>query len=747
MVTKHLLLTMQFEQTPVELFTEDAYRNYATYVILDRAIPRLEDGLKPVQRRILYAMSELGLKSTSKPKKSSRTVGDVLGKFHPHGDSACYEAMVLMAQSFSYRYPLIQGQGNWGAIDDPKSFAAMRYTEANLSPYAQVLLKSLGPHTTEWGPNFDGSLKEPLILPTGLPNILLNGASGIAVGLATDIPPHNIIEVGNACIKMLKNPELTLDELMQVLPGPDYPTGAEIINTAEELKAIAHTGHGSIKQRASFICDGDQLTITELPFQLSTSKLIQQIADLMIAKKLPQVRNIRDESDLSAPTAIVLSLRSNRVNADELMQLLFAETDLEKNHKVNITYISPDRKPVQTGVLPLLQGWLVFFEESIVKQLSHKLDVAERRLHILEGLLLIFANIDEVIRIIRHEDNPRSVLIARFSLSEEQAIAILETKLKHLARLEEDLLKKEHQTLLEEANAHKSLLEDRKRRTRYMVQQVSDNMALYGDERRTKLITRAGATKSAVARAPHKEPVTIILSKNSWIRSAKGHDTDPAQATFKTGDSLATFKRGFSHWPTVLLDIAGVAYTLPTHALPSARSPEPVSTIVKPSAAIFPLMINAHPETSVLLSSQKGYGFVAQFEALVSRNKAGKKVLNLGSSRIADVLTLSADTENIALVSQQGRLLIISLADIPTLSKGKGNKLIQLHSKDIEANTDSLIYIKALSKDADLVLHSGKRFFRLSPKDQSAYLGSRGQRGVLLPRGYRRVTDIATEGP
>jgi topoisomerase-4 subunit A len=728
-------------------FTEDAYRNYATYVILDRAIPRLEDGLKPVQRRILYAMSELGLKSTSKPKKSARTVGDVLGKFHPHGDSACYEAMVLMAQSFSYRYPLIQGQGNWGAIDDPKSFAAMRYTEANLSPYAQVLLKSLGPHTTDWGPNFDGSLKEPLILPTGLPNILLNGASGIAVGLATDIPPHNIIEVGNACIALLRNPELTLDELMQVLPGPDYPTGAEIINTPAELRSIAHTGQGSIKQRATFVAVSDQLTITELPFQLSTSKVIQQIADLMIAKKLPQVRNLRDESDESAPIAIVLSLRSNRVNTDELMQMLFAETDLEKNHKVNITYISPERKPVQTGVLPLLKSWLVFFEKSIIKQLSHKLNVAEKRLHILEGLLLIFANIDEVIRIIRHEDSPKPVLIARFSLSEEQATAILETKLKHLARLEEDLLKKEHLGLLEEANALKSLLEDDKKRTLYMVQHIRDCLGQHGDERRTQLIARKGAMKVTLSRPIHKEPVTIILSKNNWIRSAKGHDIDPALATFKTGDSLATFKRGFSHWPTVLLDITGVAYTLPTHALPSARSPEPVSAMVKPGSAIFPLMINAHPETSVLLSSQKGYGFVAQFEALVSRNKAGKKVLNLGNSHIADVLTLSADTESIALVSQQGRLLIISLADIPTLSKGKGNKLIQIHSKDIEANTDSLVYIKALSQDAALILHSGKRFFRLSPKDQSAYLGARGQRGVLLPRGYRRVTDIATEGP
>lgn len=737
---------MQFEQTPVELFTEDAYRNYATYVILDRAIPRLEDGLKPVQRRILYAMSELGLKSTSKPKKSARTVGDVLGKFHPHGDSACYEAMVLMAQNFSYRYPLVQGQGNWGAIDDPKSFAAMRYTEANLSAYAQVLLKALNPHTTEWGPNFDGSLREPIILPTGLPNILLNGASGIAVGLATDIPPHNMVEVGNACIALLKKPDLNIDRLMKIIPGPDYPTGAEIINAAEELKSIASSGHGTIKQRASFSIDGDCLTISALPFQVSSSKLIQQIADLMIAKKLPQVRNIRDESDEDSPVAIVLSLRSNRVNTDELMQLLFAETDLEKNHKVNITYISPDRKPVQTGILPLLKGWLAFYENSIVKQLSHQLEVALRRLHILEGLLLIFANIDEVIRIIRHEDQPKDVLMAKFSLSEEQALAILETKLKHLAKLEEALLKDEHSALSQRTSELRLLIENRDQRVTYMVGQIRDNLKHYGDERRTVLVERQAAVKMTVSRSIHKEPVTIILSKNNWIRAAKGHDIDPKQASFKAGDVLATYKRGFSHWATIIFDVDGVAYTLPTHTLPSARSSEPVSTMAKPSSVIFPLLINAHPQTPILLVSQKGYGFIAPCESLLSRNKSGKKVLNLGNSQIASILPVAPDTESIVLISQQGRLLIIPLSEVPKLNKGKGNKLLQLHSKDIEAKTDSLTSITPLPQGASLTLHSGKRIFKLPPKDQQAYSGSRGQRGVLLPRGYRRVTDIETTG-
>tara|TARA_A100001015_G_C15036010_1_gene736255 strand:- start:1291 stop:3510 length:2220 start_codon:yes stop_codon:yes gene_type:complete len=732
-----------FEQLQIEEYTKQAYHSYATYVILDRAIPRIEDGLKPVQRRILYAMSELGLKATSKPKKSARTVGDVLGKFHPHGDSACYEAMVLMAQSFSYRYPLVLGQGNWGSIDDPKSFAAMRYTEANLTAYTEVLLSNLNQHTTEWGPNFDGSLKEPLVLPTRLPNLLLNGTSGIAVGMATDIPPHNMKEIGDACIMLLRKPSSSLDDLLAVLPGPDYPTGAEIINGPQELKQIADTGQGQIRQRAVIQESSDQLIITELPYQTTSSKIIKQIADLMLAKRLQSIKNIRDESDEANPVMIVLTLRSSRVPKAEVLALLFSETDLEKTHKININYINTNRKPTTSGILPLLQNWLVFRENTLIKQLKHRLDIVLARLHILEGLLIIFANIDKVIQIIRYHDDPKAELIHVFSLSEEQATAILETKLKQLAKLQEDLLLKEQADLLSEKDKISALLDSSAKRKTLMVSEIKADVKKYGDDRRTRIIERKSSIKVSLKEALPKEPVSIIISSKGWIRAGKSHDFDTNQLVFKSGDKLSTLMKGYSHWPTILFDDLGYAYTLPTHQLPSARGQgDPISKYVTPSGQLTQYTLNAHPDQSVLIASTAGYGFISSIDQISSRNKAGKKVVSLGDASISCVCTISNEATHIALISMQGRILIIAKNDIPNLSKGKGNKLLQIHKKDVEANTDKLAFVVAFTEQCTLVLHAGKRFFKVPPSEHLTYIGTRGQRGTQLPRGFRHVSRV-----
>lgn len=732
----------QFEQIPVHTYTEQAYHNYAMYVILDRAIPRLEDGLKPVQRRILYAMSELGLKASSKPKKSARTVGDVMGKFHPHGDTACYEAMVLMAQHFSFRYPLVSGQGNWGAIDDPKSFAAMRYTEANLSKYANILLKNLNSHTTEWGPNFDGTLKEPLVLPTTLPNILLNGASGIAVGIATDIPPHNLKEVGQACIALLKNPTLTPEELLEVLPGPDYPLGAEIINSKSELLQILKTGLGTIKQRATYTLNKNQICINSLPHQVSSSKAIQQIADLMIEKKLPMVKNLRDDSDEDAPVSIVLTVKHS-TDIHEMMNILFTETDLEKNHKVNITYISPERKPLQSGILPLLQQWLVFSEETLLKQLRFQLEKAETRSHIIDGLLIIFNHLDEVIQIIRYDDDPQTKLMTRFSLSKEQAIAILETKLKHLAKLEVLSLEKEYSSLTKEMARLNKLLSSNRARKQHMIKTLEEEIKISGDERRSRIIEKQAAQRAAIPSTVPKEPVTIALSQKNWIRSLKGHDVEISNIGFKTGDQLALSTQGYSHWPTLLFDTQGTAYTLLTHELPSGRSQgDPITTRITPSADLSRHLINQDSETLVLLASDLGYGFITQVHNLVSRNKSGKKVMSLGQANIAGIIPMSQAHTHIALMSQQGRLLIITKDDVPQLPKGKGNKLIQIHKQDHGDGSDRLLAILPITLDAPLSIQSGKRTLSILTKDLLTYLANRGHRGLLLPRGFRRVSSI-----
>lgn len=734
---------MQHEQIPVGIYTQQAYHTYATYVILDRAIPRLEDGLKPVQRRILYAMSELGLKANSKPKKAVRTVGDVLGKFHPHSDAACYEAMVLMAQPFSFRYPYLNGQGNWGAIDDPKSFASMRYTEANLSIYAPLLLDDLNSHTTEWGPNFDGTLKEPLVLPAKLPTILLNGSSGIAVGIATDIPPFNLIEITNACIALLKKPSLSLEELVEVVPGPDYPTGAEIINSPKELKEIMQTGWGQIKQRAILEKDDNRLIITALPFQTTTSRIIQQIADLMVAKKLPMVKNIRDEADENSPISIVLTLRSNRVKEEEVLPILFSETDLEKGHKVNITYINPERKPVQTGILPLLKQWLVFHEDCFLRQLNHQLETEKARLHIIDGLLLVFDNIDEVIKIIRYDDDPFVTLQKTFSLSEQQARAILEMKLKHLAKLEVEKLEEEHKALAESIANLTLLIETPSARKKEMTRKFKALIKQYGDERRTQLVERKASQKISIVQSIPNDPCFIVLSKKGWIRAAKSHDFDLSQLTFKAGDKLEATTIGYTDNPTLLFDESGFAYSLPTHELPSIRGQgEPITKYIAAPKNLSPFIINNKMEQPILLISSYGYGFISSIQSLYTRNKAGKKVLSLSDASIAVVSELSEESSHIALVSQQGRLLVINRSEIPLLAKGKGNKLLNLHKKDLIEKTDGLVFSHAFKEDQTLVLTAGKRSLKLSPSEWQTYLGTRGQRGLFLPRGFRRVSQI-----
>jgi topoisomerase-4 subunit A len=734
---------MQHEKIPVGVYTEKAYRNYANYVILNRAIPRLEDGLKPVQRRIIYAMSELGLQAGSKPKKSARTIGDVMGKYHPHGDSACYEAMVLMAQSFSYRYTYVLGQGNWGAIDDPKSFASMRYTEANLSIHAKLLLEDLNAHTTDWGPNFDGTLKEPLVMPATLPTLLLNGTSGIAVGIATDIPPFNLKEVAKSCIALLRKPTLSIDELLTILPGPDYPTGAEIINSPLELKSILETGWGQIKQRGVLVKEENQLIIKALPFQTSTTKIIQQIANLMIAKKLPTVKNIRDESDEDDPIAIVLILKSNRTKEDDILPILFSETDLEKTQKVNITYISPENKPVQNGVLSVLQQWLIFREKSYLRQLNYALDCDQLRLNIINGLLVVFDNIDEVVRIVRFEDTPLEVLQKTFSLSEIQAAAILEIKLKRLGKLELPKLELEKQTLLDSIAYLQELINNPKSRKKEMISKIERLIKTYGDSRRTTLVERKPSQKISISQQIPKEPCLIVLSKKGWVRITKSHECDLSTLSFKSGDELSTTAIGYTDNPTLLFDDAGVAYSLPTHSLASIRSQgEPITKYIASPKGLSPYMINGKPDAQIILVSNLGYGFISNIGALSSRNKAGKKVFSLQDTSIATISEIP-NCSHIALISQQGRLLIISLDEVPKLAKGKGNKLIQIRKQDLVDKIDKLSFIIPVDKDQSLVLSAGKRSFKLTFSDRDAYCAPRGKRGTLLPRGFRRITDTA----
>ncbi len=738
---------ISLEQQSVATFSERAYLDYSMYVILDRALPFVGDGLKPVQRRIIYAMSELGLKSSAKFKKSARTVGDVLGKFHPHGDNACYEAMVLMAQPFSYRYPFIDGQGNWGVADDPKSFAAMRYTESKLSRYADLLLSEINQGTVDWVDNFDGSLQEPKNLPAQVPNLLLNGASGIAVGMATDVPPHNLSEVVNACIALLSKPSTALDEIMHMIPAPDYPTRANIVSPMQDLKQIYETGHGSVKIRATYQQEGSDIVIEALPFQTSGSKVITQIATQMRAKKLPLVEDIRDESDHKNPTRIVIVPRSNRVDMQGLMLHLFATTDLEKSYRVNMNVIGLDGKPQVKPLIPMLKEWLMYRTQVVSNRLNHRLDKILARLHILKGLLIAFLNIDEVIAIIRTEEKPKPVLMSRFKLSEIQAEAILELKLRHLAKLEEVKIHTEQQELAAEKEKLELLLSSDTRLKTYIKKELQAIVKDFGDERLSKIVTNVNSAQAfSKDELIPAENITIVLSDKGWVRSAKGHDIDPNTFNYKSGDGYSMSVKGRSNKSAIFMDSTGRSYALAANSLPSARGQgEPLTgKLAPPIGAEFVDVLMGDDEQKILLSSDAGYGFVSSIGDLLSSRQAGKHVLSLPmESKVMRVIYVDdMSSQFVAVVTNRGRLLVFPIAELPILSKGKGNKLIQIPSKDLKSRTEFVVSICVLLDTQKLKVWAGKRHLSIKFQDLGNYIGSRAKRGNLLPKGYQNVSSI-----
>ncbi|MGB7903399.1 MAG: DNA topoisomerase IV subunit A [Steroidobacteraceae bacterium] len=737
------------ERQPLRTFTERAYLEYSMYVILDRALPHVGDGLKPVQRRIIYAMSELGLAATAKPKKSARTVGDVIGKFHPHGDSACYEAMVLMAQPFSYRYPIVDGQGNFGSPDDPKSFAAMRYTESKLSRYAEVLLSELGQGTVDWQPNFDGSLDEPCLLPARLPNLLLNGAMGIAVGMSTDIPPHNLREVAAACIRLLDEPKVTTAQLCEHVLGPDFPTGAEIITPREELQKIYETGNGTFRARARFELEDGEIIVTELPHQVSGAKVLEQIAVQMRAKKLPMIEDLRDESDHEHPTRLVITPRSNRVDTEQVMAHLFATTDLERTYRVNLNVIARDGRPRVMGLRALLEEWLSFRVDTVTRRLQYRLEKVNARLHILDGLLIAYLNLDEVIRIVRTEDDPKAALIARFQLSEAQAEAILDTKLRHLARLEEMKIRGEQGELAKERDGLEKLLGSKARLKKLVRDEIQADAVKYGDDRRSKLVARAAAQAIDETDLVASEPTTVVLSKSGWVRAAKGHEIDPRTLSYKTGDEYRACARGRSTQQAVFLDSTGRAYSLLAHTLPSARGQgEPLSgRLDPPDGATFPGVLIGEPEDRWVLASSAGYGFVVRLEDLHSRNRAGKAVLNVpdGYAAIAPAVVPPGAEPLLAAVNSEGRLLAFPVADLPELPRGKGNKIFGISTRKSLVEPETLLAIAAVAPGQTLKVLCGDRTMGLSYRDLATYRGERGQRGAVLPRGWRKAEGLEVE--
>ncbi len=737
------------EQLPMEAFTERAYREYAMYVILDRALPHIGDGLKPVQRRIVYAMSELGLKASAKYKKSARTVGDVLGKFHPHGDSACYEAMVLMAQPFSYRYPLLDGQGNWGSPDDPKSFAAMRYTESKLAPYADVLLSEIGQGTVDWLPNFDGTLDEPAILPARLPNVLLNGTTGIAVGMATDIPPHNLREVAAACIHLLNNPRADIAELCEHIAGPDYPTEAEIITPRADILKMYQTGTGSIRMRAVYYRENGDIVISALPHQVSGAKVLEQIASQMQSKKLPMVVDLRDESDHEDPTRLVIVPRSNRVDVETLMRHLFAATDLEKTYRVNINLIGLDGRPQVKDLKSLLSEWLQFRKETVRRRLQFRLDKVTDRLHILEGLLVAYLNIDEVIAIIRSEEKPKPVLMARFNLTATQAEAILELKLRFLARLEEMKIRGEQETLAAERDTLEKTLNSTQRMKTLIRREIEADAKTFGDARRAPIVQREEAQAMTQADLLPVEPLTVILSKKGWIRAAKGHEIDPAGLNYKSGDGFLDAAHSRSNQMAVFLDSTGRSYAVAAHTLPSARGQgEPLSGRVNlPSGAWFTAVLSGDPQRPILLASDAGYGFVTSLADLFTKNRSGKAVLTLPKNArpLSPVSVNDPESDQLVAITNEGRILVYALNHLPTLARGKGNKIINIPSARARAGEELLITLTALPIGHNLIVHAGKRYLKLKPGNLADFVGKRGQRGRKLPRGFQNVTAIDME--
>jgi len=734
------------EQLPLRKFTEEAYLNYSMYVIMDRALPYIGDGLKPVQRRIIYAMSELGLSASSKYKKSARTVGDVLGKYHPHGDSACYEAMVLMAQPFSYRYPLVDGQGNWGAPDDPKSFAAMRYTEAKLSKFAEILLGELGQGTIEWQPNFDGTMQEPQMLPARLPHILLNGVTGIAVGMATDIPPHNVREIAAATVHLIDKPKASLADVMEYVKAPDYPTEAEIISPPAELEKMYRTGRGSIKLRAVWHKEGTDIVISALPHQVSGGKLLEQIANQMRAKKLPMVEDLRDESDHENPTRIVIVPRSNRIDYDMLMNHLFASTDLEKNYRVNLNMIGLDNRPRVKGLVEILSEWIVFRRETVRRRIQYRLDKVLARLHILEGLLVAYLNLDEVIEIIRTEDEPKAVLMARFGITEIQADAILDTRLRHLAKLEEMKIRGEQDELEKERDKLELLLGSERRLNTLLKKEIEADAEKYGDDRRSPLVERAEAKALTERDLVPSEPITVILSEKGWIRHAKGHDIDCNGLNYKSGDQYLSHATGKSNQQAVFLGSDGRCYSLESHSLPSARSQgEPITgrlSITEGSS--IRQVVMGDEEQLWLVGSDAGYGFICKGSDLLSKNRSGKALVNLpANALIMEPQGLNdLESDEILAITNQGRMLLFPIKDLPQLNKGKGNKIINIPSAKAKEREEFVTYLMTIPQGVTVTLYAGKRKLGLKPSDLDNFRGERGRRGGLLPRGLQRVTRI-----
>ena len=740
------------EQIALKTYTQQAYLNYSMYVINDRALPNIGDGLKPVQRRIIYAMSELGLKASAKFKKSARTIGDVIGKFHPHGDSACYEAMVLMAQSFTYRYPLVDGQGNWGSQDDPKSFAAMRYTESRLQGYADVLLGELGQGTVEWKANFDGTLEEPEVLPARLPNVLLNGGSGIAVGMATDISPHNLREVAAACIYLLDKPKATVKDICKFIKGPDYPTEAELITPKSEIEELYNTGRGSLKARATYVKENGEILINALPYQVSGAKVLEQIAAQMQKKKLPMVVDLRDESDHENPTRIIIVPKSNRVDIDAIMSHLYSTTDLEKNYRVNFNMIGIDKRPQVKDIASLLKEWLQFRTETVRRRLQFRLDKIIDRMHILDGLLIAFLNIDEVIKIIRKEDKPKPALIKKFKISDRQAEAILELKLRQLAKLEEIKITTEQKELAVERKTLEQLLSSAARLKTFIKGEIKADAEKFGDARRTPIVQREEAKAFSQTELISTEPVTIVLSKRGWMRAAKGHEVDPASLQYKSGDAFKIAARGKSNQLAIFMDSTGRAYSLPAHSLPSARGQgEPVSGKVNPpSGATFEGVVIGDDDKDVLLASDAGYGFVGKVGDLISKNKSGKAVLRppKGGKVLAPRMVDNYKKDLIVAITNEGRMLMFPISELPRLAKGKGNKIISIPSARVADRVEFIVALTVLSEADTLTVHAGKRHHNLKPADLLHYKGERGRRGNKLPRGFQNVdrVEVITKG-
>ena len=730
------------EQQALKDYTEQAYLDYSMYVILDRALPQIGDGLKPVQRRIIYAMSELGLSASSKPKKSARTVGDVIGKFHPHGDSACYEAMVLMAQDFSYRYPIVIGQGNWGSTDDPKSFAAMRYTESRLAPYAKSLLQELGLGTVEWSPNFDGTLREPVVLPARLPNLLLNGTMGIAVGMSTDVPPHNLKEVASALVHLIDNPKATVANLMMHIKAPDYPTGGELVSSAADIREIYETGGGTLRLRASYKMEGNDIVVTSLPHQISGAKLQEQIAGQMRAKKLPQVDDLRDESDHEDPTRLVIS-KKRGVDVEQLMSHLFSTTSLERTVRVNMNIIGLDGRPRLFNLLEILKEWLEFRKGTVTNRLSHRLQIVNDRLHILDGLLVAYLSIDAVIAIIREEDEPKLVLRKRFKLSDIQAEAILNLRLRNLAKLEEIKIRSEQDDLNEERGTLEKTLNSPARMKTLIKKEILEDTEAYGNDRRTLIVERAAAQALDETQLVASEPVTVVLSQAGYARAAKGHEIDPETLNYRSGDTYLAAAKGRSNQLAMFIDTTGRVYSLMVGTLPSARGQgEPLSSRFRPpdGAAFCGAMIGAD-EQKYLLASDAGYGFIATLSDLVSRHKAGKSILKVpaaGKAVVPAIVPLDSECL-IAAVSSIGRLLLFEMEELPELAKGKGNKLINIPGPKYKSGDEVMVAAAVIPENGALQVHTGTRTMTIKWNDLDDYYGDRALRGTMLPKGWRKV--------